>query len=140
MSWLNRSCRSRRRRLSDDTPFRPRSATLESAMLLLELLWWFMRSFVGDALYAAPPPRGPLMTCREFIDSLVDLLAEDLPEEQRAVFERHLAVCPSCVAYLETYRKAIELGKAAFADPEAPIPNDVPEQLVQAILAARRTR
>jgi anti-sigma factor RsiW len=49
-------------------------------------------------------------------------------------FERHLAVCPSCVAYLKTYEQTILLAKAAADDP---VPPDVPDSLVRAILAAR---
>ena len=46
--------------------------------------------------------------------------------------------CPSCITYLDTYRETIRLGKAVCADPEGPVPEDVPDQLVRAILAARR--
>lgn len=56
----------------------------------------------------------------------------------RAEFERRLAECPDCPLYLKSYEETITLGKAAFADPEAPVPPDVPEELVQAILASRK--
>jgi anti-sigma factor RsiW len=78
------------------------------------------------------------MTCREFIDFLADYLSGELPATQQAVFEEHLAICPDCVNYLDTYRETIRLGKAAFADPEDPVPEEVPEELVQAILSAVR--
>ena len=54
--------------------------------------------------------------------------------DQRAEFERHLSVCPSCVNYLKTYEQTIILTKIAGDDP---VPAEVPESLVQAILAAR---
>jgi anti-sigma factor RsiW len=53
-------------------------------------------------------------------------------------FERHLAVCPSCVNYLQTYRDTIALGKAAFEDPDGPAEEFAPEELVSAVLRARR--
>ncbi len=78
------------------------------------------------------------MNCREFTEFLHEYLFGNLPEEERAEFDRHLAECPWCVAYLDNYRKTIQLGQAAFAEPEdAPPPPDAPEELIQAILAAR---
>jgi hypothetical protein len=50
-------------------------------------------------------------------------------------FERHLAVCPSCVAYLRTYEQTVLLAKASAGDP---VPEEIPEPLVKAILEARR--
>ncbi|HJY81492.1 MAG TPA: zf-HC2 domain-containing protein [Candidatus Binatia bacterium] len=78
------------------------------------------------------------MTCREFIDFLMEYLSRELPASERAEFELHLAACPDCLAYLRSYEATIKLGKAVFAHPEDPVPADVPEELVQAILASRR--
>ena len=77
------------------------------------------------------------MTCRDFIEFLMDYLSGQLPAEERSVFEEHLAICPPCVAYLKTYQEAVKLGKAAFAEPDEPLPEEVPEALVKAILSAR---
>jgi len=46
-------------------------------------------------------------------------------------------VCPSCVAYLKTYDRTILLAKSTGEDP---VPPEVPESLVKAILAAARER
>jgi len=78
------------------------------------------------------------MTCCEVIDFLLEYLSGELSASERAEFEQHLAECPDCAAYLKSYEQTIKLGKAVFADPEAPVPQDVPEELVQAILASRR--
>lgn len=80
------------------------------------------------------------MTCREFADFIADYLSGELPAATRASFEGHLQVCPNCVAYLSNYRDSIALGRGAFADDEAVLPQAVPEGLVQAILASRQTR
>jgi anti-sigma factor RsiW len=77
------------------------------------------------------------MTCRTFIEFLMEYLDGELPPEERAVFDEHLAECPWCVAYLQNYRQTIRLEREALADDRAPVPGDAPEELVQAILAAR---
>jgi len=79
------------------------------------------------------------MTCRELADFLMDYLNEELPPEVRQSFERHLTLCPNCVAYVRTYRATIELGRRAFADVDAEAETEVPGELVQAILAARKS-
>lgn len=73
------------------------------------------------------------MTCREVLDFLMSYLEGDLPPEVRAAFDKHLSLCPSCVAYLESYRTTVDLGKAAFSDEAPP---KVPEEVVQAMLTA----
>jgi anti-sigma factor RsiW len=78
------------------------------------------------------------MTCEELIDFLMDYLDGLLSESERLSFEEHLAECPNCVAYLATYQQAIRLGKEACMVGDEALPTDVPEYLVQAILAARR--
>jgi anti-sigma factor RsiW len=78
------------------------------------------------------------MTCREFIEFLIDYFEGNLSSHERQEFTTHLAECEDCTAYLISYEQTIRLGKAAFADPDAPLPSDVPDELVQAILASRR--
>ena len=80
------------------------------------------------------------MTCRELTEFIADYHSGDLPLETRAKFDRHLTVCPNCVAYLSNYRDTIALGRRVFTDDDAAVPDDVPEDLVQAILASRRAR
>jgi anti-sigma factor RsiW len=78
------------------------------------------------------------MNCREFTEFLHEYLFGNLGAAERAEFEKHLAECPWCVAYLDSYRKTIQLEQAAFAASEdAPAPADAPEELIQAILQAR---
>jgi anti-sigma factor RsiW len=76
------------------------------------------------------------LTCRELIEFLSAYLENEQPPGERAVFESHLAICPDCVSYVESYRLTIELGRQA-CDPEAELPEDVPSELVDAILASR---
>lgn len=57
---------------------------------------------------------------------------------QRDEFDVHLAGCVECVAYVKTYNETVELGRAAFLDLDAAVSADVPDDLVKAIVAARR--
>ena len=78
------------------------------------------------------------MTCRELADFIMSYLAGELSPGVRAEFERHLTLCENCTRYLATYRAAVELSRHALADPAADEDGEVPEELVKAILEARR--
>ena len=77
------------------------------------------------------------MTCREALEFLMDYVDEGLPAAQRESFEQHLNVCPPCVRYIASYRDTVALGRKAFEDLDAEVPDDFPEQLARAILDAR---
>jgi anti-sigma factor RsiW len=80
------------------------------------------------------------MTCRDATDFLADYLAGALAADVRAQFDRHLSLCPNCRAYLATYRATIEVGRTAFAAPDADARVEFPEELMTAILAAVSSR
>jgi anti-sigma factor RsiW len=79
---------------------------------------------------------GPSVTCREFADFMSDYFAGELPPDVRARFDDHLARCVNCRRYLISYQESVKLGKHAYDDC-AELPDDVPEDLVRAILAGR---
>jgi anti-sigma factor RsiW len=72
------------------------------------------------------------VNCREFADFLNQYLDGDLPERDRLDFDRHLAVCPTCVRYLAGYRATVQLVRATARD-TSDIP-PAPPELVDAIL------
>ncbi len=83
----------------------------------------------------------PLMlTCREVDGFMVDYLEDALPKDQRRKFDWHLRLCPDCRRYLENYKQTIVLTEAAFCESKTPVSEDVPEDLVKAILAACGSR
>jgi anti-sigma factor RsiW len=83
----------------------------------------------------------PDLTCREFAGFLADYLDETLPPGQQRVFEAHLQECRACAVYLASYRYTIRLTRSVSgADPEDAPPADVPEELIQAVLAAIRKK
>lgn len=81
----------------------------------------------------------PLMiTCREFEQFVADDSDGTLPWRQRLVFRLHLRFCRECRDYLAAFVRAVELGKSVFRHPDDLVPTEVPEDLVRAILAARK--
>lgn len=78
------------------------------------------------------------MTCREFADFIIDYIGGELPADVVAGFERHISVCPNCREYLTQYEATVAAGRDAFTDDDAAVPAEVPEDLIQAILATRR--
>jgi len=78
------------------------------------------------------------VTCREFADFIADYRSGEVSADARATFEHHLGLCANCRNYLTSYEETVKLDKRAFEDDEAHVPAAVPEDLVKAILAARR--
>jgi len=73
----------------------------------------------------------PYITCRQVIEFIVDYLDGSLSAEDLRQFQRHLAVCESCVVYLQTYEQTLRLARDTGEE------LDLPEDLVAAVLAAR---
>jgi anti-sigma factor RsiW len=80
---------------------------------------------------------GEMPTCREVLEFLDDYREGRLPPVERQRFTAHLAACPDCVAYLDSYERTIGLVNAALAAPDEEVPAEVPAELVAAILASR---
>lgn len=82
----------------------------------------------------------PWISCRDVVDFLDRYLTGGLDPDEVAKFERHLSECPPCVAYMHTYQSARALSRAVLKDARAvpeEVTEEVPEDLVQAILSAR---
>ena len=71
--------------------------------------------------------RWEAMTCREAVELMTDYLESAMDERERALFERHLARCAACTAYLGQMRATVEaLGHL----PAESLPDDVRGELV----------
>jgi anti-sigma factor RsiW len=78
------------------------------------------------------------ITCEELIGFLFEYLSKEIPPERELEFERHLSICPSCVAYLKTYRETLKLGDQVLREDAAlEPPEELGAELVRAILATR---
>jgi predicted anti-sigma-YlaC factor YlaD len=73
------------------------------------------------------------MTCRQVIEFLDRYCDGELTALQRARFKVHLSLCRNCRRYLASYRATIRLSRDASGPPP-----EVPEELIQAILASVR--
>ena len=78
-----------------------------------------------------------MITCREFEDFVLRYLDGELSRKQRAVFELHMRLCRECREYLAAYQRTIEIGCKAFESADETVPDDVPEDLIKAILESR---
>lgn len=78
-----------------------------------------------------------MITCAEFEAFVFDYLEGTLAAKQKRIFELHLRLCRECRDYLRAYRESVAAGKAVLSDETDTVPEAVPEDLVQAILAAR---
>ncbi len=77
------------------------------------------------------------ITCIELIAFLDAYVDEELDAETRTGFDLHLLVCPSCRAYLASYRETIELARGV-AKREEEMAQDAPAELIEAVLKVRR--
>jgi anti-sigma factor RsiW len=79
------------------------------------------------------------LTCRQLIEFLDDYVDGTLPQHARETFESHLGSCEECCDFLRSYRETIRLTRECCCDQAESERREVPEELVRAILAARRT-
>ena len=56
-----------------------------------------------------------MINCHQLIDFCFDYIEGELPNDDQAGFQRHLAQCPDCVVFFETYRRTPELTREALA-------------------------
>jgi anti-sigma factor RsiW len=77
--------------------------------------------------------KGPV-ACRDGVALLMDYLEDLLPPAERELLETHVAGCPRCVAFVESYRQTPRILRAATA---AALPDDLVESLNR-FLASRR--
>ncbi len=79
-----------------------------------------------------------MITCKEFEDFVHDYLDGELSARQHSQFELHIRLCHECRQYLQAYQRTIEVGRAVISSSDTSIPQDVPEDLIKAILKARK--
>ena len=81
-----------------------------------------------------------MITCREFEEFVLAYLDGELPVRQVKRFDWHLRICRECREYLAAYKRTIEITGAALGPADDPVPDEVPEDLVKAVLDSRDTQ
>lgn len=81
-----------------------------------------------------------MLTCKEFDDFMIDYLDRGLPVWQKFMCWLHVKMCRECAEFVRDYRRTVKLGKTAYDAPDEPVPDTVPEELVQAALEHRKSK
>jgi anti-sigma factor RsiW len=69
-------------------------------------------------------------TCQSGVELLIDYLEDQLAPDVRAAVDRHVAGCPRCIAFVESYRRTPDILKHATA---AALPPDLARKLEEAV-------
>jgi anti-sigma factor RsiW len=76
----------------------------------------------------------PQVTCRDGVERLLDYLEGALGASEREAIDVHVAGCPRCVAFVDSYVQTPRIMRVATA---APLPAELATAL-RRFLAARR--
>lgn len=87
--------------------------------------------------YPCPKAAGSV-SCQHCVDFLIDYTEGALPDDQKFVFESHLAFCPDCAVYVDNYKKTAAIAAKACGPRPSSLPGPVPDGLVEAIIRARK--
>ncbi len=64
--------------------------------------------------------------CKDVVGQLADYVDGELPNEDAAHFHQHLAGCPVCEMFLDTYRRVSEIAREKLP---VEVPPDVSDRL-----------
>jgi predicted anti-sigma-YlaC factor YlaD len=62
------------------------------------------------------------LTCEQVTDAIIDYLTGEMQPEISTLFNKHLQVCPDCVAFVNTYNSTVRPTRSLSYD-------DVPEEM-----------
>jgi anti-sigma factor RsiW len=77
----------------------------------------------------------PHVRCQDGVELLMEYLEGLLPESQRDSVEAHVAGCPRCVAFVDSYRQTPRIIRSATA---GDVPEDVAASLRRFLTERRR--
>jgi anti-sigma factor RsiW len=93
------------------------------------------RTTMGFEAVGGSVPLPDDLSCRELVELVTDYLEQALPPGERLRFERHLATCAGCDAYLRQLDATL---RAAGRLTEASLPADARGALLRAFRGWRR--
>ena len=79
-----------------------------------------------------------MLTCKEFDDFMIDYLDGELPVWQKYMCWLHVKMCRECAHFVRQYRRTVALEQSAFDFADDPVPDTVPEELINAALTRRK--
>ena len=81
------------------------------------------------------------MMCDDITDLILDYLTEALPPGTALEFEEHMRMCPDCVAFLNTYKKTVQVTRSLrYEDIPPAMEKRVRQFLAQKVKTASRRR
>jgi hypothetical protein len=101
--------------------------------LIAKLQGWFTKA--GRRCHNGATPTA-ILRCRGVVDLVLAYLEGTLDLSERQALEAHIADCPNCWRFLQTYRETVSLGQRLR---EEAIPMDVRERL-ETFVRSRFTR
>lgn len=75
------------------------------------------------------------LVCAAGVDLLMDYLEGELSPDLRAALDAHVAACPRCLAFLDSYRATPEILRRATA---ASLPAELAATLMDAVRGRQR--
>lgn len=86
-------------------------------------------------------PRRDDMMCDDITDLIMDYLTGELPPDTALEFEEHLRMCPDCVAFLNTYKKTVQVTRSLqYEDIPPAMEKRVRQFLTQKVKGSSRRR
>ncbi|MFX4222973.1 MAG: anti-sigma factor family protein [Thalassobaculum sp.] len=79
-----------------------------------------------------------LLTCAQFQETLDAYLDGELGGPARMTVDFHMRTCPACRRYLAAYSKVRETAIETLSADETAALDEIPEDLVSAIMSARK--
>ncbi len=61
-----------------------------------------------------------MLTCKDSVGLLMDLLDGEMSEDQESALHEHLSACPPCVDFVKTYRSTSSLCQRALLAKQIP--------------------
>ena len=77
------------------------------------------------------------MTCREITEILSEFVGGELAPDTAARLDAHFELCPNCRVFLVQFTRTVEMARATGAEIDDDV--DVPQELIDAVLAAIKT-
>jgi anti-sigma factor RsiW len=81
------------------------------------------------------------MMCNDITDLILDYLTEELDPDTTSEFEKHMRICPDCVAFLNTYKQTVQMTRSLrYEDIPPEMEKRVRQFLAQKMKGAPRRR